>query len=312
MKFADMHSDTLTELYLGEYDIYDAPLHISLKKAKELIPYLQIGAVWTDKRLTDDEAYERFFDVVNHFQSSVSAKEGTVRICRTKSALDLSIDVKIPAFVLAVEGARLLGGDISRLDRIAKEGVRLITLQWSGSDCVGGAWNTSDGLTDFGKEVLIKMADYRIAADISHASDKTAEEILDLSDRYGITVCASHSNSRRICSHRRNLTDEMFAEIKNRGGVVGISMAPEHLSDSGRADTSDICRHLYHYLESDGCDTVCFGCDFDGISTTPDGICGIGDITRLRDRLSSEGFSDEILEKLFYGNAHRFIRSILD
>ncbi len=312
MKFADMHSDTLTELYLGGYDIKDAPLHISLDCAKELEPYIQIGAVWTDRRLTDDEAYDRFFEVVRHFRESSSVKCGFVRLCRTKAELDSAVKDGIPAFVLAVEGARLLGGDISRLDRIAEEGVRLITLQWSGCDCIGGAWDTDAGLTDFGKTVLRRMADLGIAADISHASVTVAAEVLEFADEYGLTVCASHSNSRVVCSHKRNLTDDLLLRVKDRGSIVGISMAPEHLSDSGMADISHICRHIYHYLEIGGEDTVCFGCDFDGISSTPRGVDGIEDIPRLRDSLSHEGFSEAVLTKLFYGNAYRFIRGILD
>lgn len=312
MKYADMHSDTLTELYLGGYGISDAPLHISLDNAKKMDLYIQIGAVWTDKRLTDDEAYDRFFEVVRHFRNDPAVKDGRVRLCHTKAELDSAVKDGIPAFVLAVEGARLLGDDISRIDRIAEEGVRLITLQWSGCDCIGGAWDTDVGLTDFGKTVLRRMADLGIAADISHASVAVAAEVLELADEYGLTVCASHSNSRVVCSHKRNLTDDLFLRVKDRGSIVGISMAPEHLSDSGIADISHICRHIYHYLEIGGEDTVCFGCDFDGISTTPKDVGGIEDIPRLREALLEEGFSEGILNKLFYGNAQGFIRKILD
>lgn len=311
MKYADMHSDTLTELYLGGYSIGDAPLHISLDKAGELRPYIQIGAVWTDKRLTDDEAYDRFFQVVRHFRADPTARDGRVRLCRTKAELDSAVNHGVPAFVLAVEGARLLGGDIARLDRISDEGVRLMTFQWSGTDCIGGAWDTDAGLTDFGKAVLRRMAELGIAADISHASDATAGEILNLAEECGLRVCASHSNSRAVCHHRRNLTDELFRRVKEACGIVGLSMAPEHLSDSGKAGVTDVARHLYHYLEQGGEDTVCFGCDFDGISSTPDGVGGIGDIPRLRESLLCEGFSEDVTNKLFYGNAHRFIRFIL-
>lgn len=312
MKFADMHSDTLTELYLGNYLIDDAPLHISLKDAKGISPYIQTAAVWTDKTLTDDEAYDRFFRVASHFRHDPAVTNGRVKLCRTKAEIDSATNGGVPAFVLAVEGARLLGGDITRLDALADEGVRLITLQWSGCDCIGGAWDTDEGLTDFGHELLTEMAKHRIAADISHASDKTAKDILDLAEKNGLTVCASHSNSRAVCPHTRNLTDELFLRVKEHGGIVGISMAPEHLSESGTANVTDIIRHIYHYLSLGGDDTLCFGCDFDGISSTPTGVCGIKDIPNLRESLEKEGFNEDTLHKLFYGNAHRFIRELLD
>lgn len=312
MKYADTHSDTLTELYLGNYGIGGAPLHISLKDAAGISPYIQIGAVWTDKNLSDDEAYARFFEVLRHIKEDPATADGGLKLCRTKAELDCAVEAGIPAFVLAVEGARLLGGDITRLDALESEGVRLMTLQWSGTDCIGGAWDTHVGLTDFGRELLTEMAKRRIAADVSHASDRTAAEILDYAEEHGLTVCASHSNSRSVCSHRRNLTDEQFLRIKKLGGIVGISMAPEHLSDSGDAGITDVVRHVYHYLSLGGEDTLCFGCDFDGISSTPAGIGGIKDIPSLRESLETEGITEVTLNKLFYGNAHRFIRELLD
>lgn len=312
MKLADMHSDTMTELYLGNYEITDAPLHISLKDAKGISPYIQMAAVWTDKSLTDDEAYDRFFRVVSHFRCDPAVIDGRIKLCRTKAELDPATDEGIPAFVLAVEGARLLGGDIARLDSLSDEGVKLMTLQWSSTDCIGGAWDTDEGLTDFGRSLLTEMAKRRIAADISHASDKTADEVLRFAEEHRLTVCASHSNSRSVCMHRRNLTDEQFLRIRSLGGIVGISMAPEHLSDSGKADITDVIRHIYHYLSLGGEDTLCFGCDFDGISSTPAGVCGIRDIPRLRESLEKEGIPEATLNKLFYGNAHRFIRELLD
>jgi len=312
MKYADTHCDTLTELYLGGYGIAKAPLHISLDKAAPLNPYIQLAAVWTDKRLTDDEAYDRFFKVTGHFKRDPAVRDGKVRLCRTKAELDSAADAGIPAFVLAVEGARLLAGDMNRLYRLHNEGVRLITLQWSGSDCIGGAWDTDDGLTDFGKELLREMASLGIAADISHASDKTAYEILDLADKYSLMICASHSNSRSICSHKRNLTDELFLRVKEKIGIVGISMAPEHLSDTSVADSSNICRHIHRYLSLGGEDTICLGCDFDGIGATPSDIRSIGDVTHLRDILTKDGIPENTLTKLFFGNAYRFIRGILD
>ncbi len=312
MKYTDMHSDTLTELYLDGHRIDNAPLHISLDKASALSPYIQIGAVWTDSRLTDGEAYDRFFRVTEHFKSDPAVTDGRVRLCRTKAELDSAAQSGIPAFVLAVEGARILEGDITRLRRIADEGVRLMTLTWSGADCIGGAWDTDCGLTDFGRAVLEGMAELGIAADISHASDRCSYDVLEAASANQVSVCASHSNSRAVCGHRRNLTDELFKAVTELGGVVGISMAPIHLSDTGTANVSDICRHLYHYLELGGENAVCLGCDFDGIGTTPADVTGIVDIPRLRESLSKEGFSDDILTGLFSENAARFIRDILE
>lgn len=311
MKYADMHCDTLTELYRNGYSAESSPLHISLDRASRLEPYVQIAAVWTDKRLTDDEGYERFFEIVRRFCESQAVSFGKVCVCESKAELDRIEKNGGTAFVLAVEGARLLGGNIERLDALVEAGVRLITLQWSGEDCIGGAWDTEKPLTDFGARLLLEMARRGIAADISHASVATAEDVLDIAENIGLAVCASHSNSAAVCGHRRNLDDRIFRRIAELGGIVGLSMAPEHLSERKRADISDICRHLYRYLALGGEDVVCLGCDFDGITSTPDGVSGIGDIPRLREALEREGFSQAVLDKLFFENAECFIRRIL-
>ena len=312
MKFADMHCDTLTELYDAGYDIESAPLHISLNGARELSPYVQIAAVWTDKRLTDDEAFRRFFSVMNSFRESRSYRNGKIRFCRTRDELEAAAKEHIPAFVPAIEGARLLGGDITRLRPVAEAGVRLITLQWSGSDCVGGGWDTDLPLTDFGRELITEMGKSGICADISHACDRTAGEILGCAEGTNLCVCASHSNSRTVCSHMRNLTDELFLRVVKSGGIVGLSMAPEHLSDSGSAGIDDICRHLYRYLELGGEEAVCFGCDFDGIGAVPLGLSGIKDIPALYEGLTLRGFSEKTLDKVFFENAYAFILSIME
>ncbi len=311
MKYADMHCDTLTELYRNGYTANSSPLHISLDRAEELRPYVQVAAVWTDKELTDDEGYERFLDVVSRFRKDPAVCSGRVRLCGSKEELDRTEEDGGASFVLAVEGARLLGGDMERLDALGEAGVRLITLQWSGADCIGGAWDTSEPLTDFGKRLLREMAKRGIAADISHASVETAEGVLDIAEDIGLAVCASHSNSAAVWGHRRNLDDRLFRRVAKLGGIVGLSMAPEHLTGRERADISDICRHLNRYLDLGGEDIVCFGCDFDGITSTPDGVGGIGDIPRLREALAAEGVPERVLSKLFFENARRFIRRIL-
>ncbi len=309
--YADTHSDTLTELYLGGYDIKDAPLHISLDKAAKFSPYVQVGAVWTDNTLSDDEAYDRFFRVLRAFEESPSVKAGRARIVRTVSELDSAVAAGVPAFMLAVEGARILAGRDERFDAVADTGVRLMTLEWKHADCIGGAWNTDAPLTDFGRTLLRKLRSRGMAADVSHANGTVTDEVLDFAEENGLAVCASHSNSYAVFPHGRNLTDERFCRIAALGGIVGISMAPEHLAGVGSSGLDDIYRHVSHYLDLGGDGTVCLGCDFDGITTTPEGVGNVSCIPALREYLEGRGIPSSVLDKLFFTNAYGFIRSIL-
>ena len=90
---------------------------------------------------------------------------------------------------------------------------------------------------------------------------------------YGKTVYShTHSNCRAICSFPRNLTDDQLRVIGERGGIVGLNMCVDFLSDSGKAGIEDVIRHTEHMLDICGENSVALGCDFDGIPITPDGI----------------------------------------
>ena len=87
-------------------------------------------------------------------------------------------------------------------------------------------------------------------------------------------------------------------------------MAPPHLNKSGMADISDIIAHIGHYLDIGLADNICTGCDFDGVSSLPAGITGIGDIEKLSAAVEKE-FSADTAEKIFFRNAERFLRAVL-
>ena len=186
-------------------------------------------------------------------------------------------------------------------------GVRLLTLTWNDPCPICGACGTEDGVSDFGYKVLVRCRELGIIPDISHASDKTAHDVIDFCEQNGCICIATHSNSRAVCEHERNLTDELFKRMVKLGSVVGISMAPQHLNKSGAADISDIVRHIEHYLELGGENTVCLGCDFDGIGSTPHGIGSVSDVYKIADELTKLGYSHDLTDKIFYRNAHGFI-----
>ena len=159
--------------------------------------------------------------------------------------------------------------------------------------------------------MLKKCSELGIIPDISHASDKTAYDVIDFCEQNGGICIATHSNARAVCSHVRNLTDDIFQKLVKLGAVVGVSMAPQHLNLSGKADISDIVRHIEHYLSLGGEHTVCLGCDFDGIESTPNGIDSVAHMYKVANELARLGYDDELIDKVFYKNAHEFIEKHL-
>lgn len=288
MKLFDLHCDTLTEMFESSQELADNKLHVSMKKAACYDPYMQIFAIWSNQNLSDDDNYINFFKIYRNTATQYKINDSFVPF-------------------LAVEGGKLLNNDLKRLDELYRTGVRFLTLVWKDVCCIGGAYNTGEGLTPFGTDVVKKCFDLNIVPDLSHASDKSFYETAELSSQYGKPVVATHSNSRTICNHKRNLSDDMFRCIVRSGGITGISLCRPHLTQNETCTIDTVISHIEHYLSLGGENTVCLGCDFDGIDSLPDGISDIGDLRRLADRLIQLNYSNSLTEDIFYNNAFRFM-----
>ncbi len=289
----DLHSDTLLELYRKNEDILENSLHISLNKARKFSPYIQVLAIWSDSNLTNEDAYQNYINVRNYArgQNIYFANKAT--------------DFRQNTFILAVEDARILNGDLSRIYKLYGDGVRLLTLNWQGNTVIGGGWDTSEGLTSFGKDVVKECLQIGIIPDISHSSEKASYEALSICSEYNKPLIASHSNSFSVCKHKRNLSDDLFKIIANTKGLVGISLASEHISKDAPT-LKDVLEHIYHYLSLGGENTIALGCDFDGVTSLPLGISSISDLNNLYYKIE-DNFGTSVAKKIFFENAYKFM-----
>lgn len=160
-----------------------------------------------------------------------------------------------------------------------------MSLNWSGENALGGGYDTNSPLTHLGRSVVKMAFDLGITIDVSHSSQKVIDEIAEMAASARRPILASHSDSNTIAVHPRNLTDEQFTKIKRCGGIVGISLARAHLcgNDANISSIASIIEHIEYFLGLDGQHTICLGCDFDGIETTPEGIGSIDQLDRLAD-----------------------------
>lgn len=308
MNYFDLHCDTLTELYLNRYHYADSPLHISGKYRNLFEHRIQAAAVWTDKRLNDEDGYLRFKNVVRYAKSDPGFVTQFEFITASDSLTsDEGAQTKM---ILTVEDGRIVAEKEERIYDLYNCGVRVITPVWGGISCIGGAHGTDMGATDFGRLFIKRCLEIGITLDVSHASVPLTDEIISAGESAGIPVIATHSNSLSMCGHSRNLSDDQFRRIRDLGGVVGISLAPQHLSSTQKADGEDVLRHIDHYLSMDGENTVCMGCDFDGIDTTPDDLRCEGDIPHLYNMMFAHGFG-EAADKIMYENALNFFKKHL-
>ena len=304
MKLFDLHCDTALELWLQKQPLCDNSLHVSLKKTAPYEAYVQIAAVWSDRRLDDEAAWRQYLAVSDAFAAEIARTPGA-RLAADAASIAAGAAAGERVFVPAVEDARLLGGDLSRLETLSARGVRILTLLWGGESRIGGAHDTAAPLTPFGREVVRRCFSLGITPDVSHASRAAADEILSLAEAAGRPAVASHSNSYAVFPHPRNLTDAEFARIAALGGVVGISLAPMHLTD-GPCTADTVAEHVLHDLSLGGEDVLCLGCDFDGIPAAPEGLGDVSRLGALADALASRGVPPRVVDKIFFENAFRF------
>ena len=301
----DLHCDTLYKCRETGASLEDNEFDISFKRLDEYKKHAQVLAMWSDSRIDDDTAYAHFFEARELLCREL--ENSTHRLCRCDAELAACEQDGVGALFLAVEGGKLLGDDITRLDTLYKNDVRFLTLVWNSTCHIGGGHDTSEGLTKFGVRVVKRAHELGIVPDVSHASDKMTDEVIAISEEMGKPCIATHSNSRAMFGHTRNLTDERFLRIARMGGVVGVSLAPVHLTDREVCRIDDVVRHMEHYLSLGGEDTLCLGCDLDGVEPLPEGIGSVSDLYKIANALGTRGFGDELIEKIFYKNARNFV-----
>lgn len=150
---------------------------------------------------------------------------------------------------------------LKRLERWAKNRIIYISLTWKQENRFGGGDKTNIGLKEDGKEVLQWMSEHQIAIDLSHTSDRLAEDILNYIDskKLPLIPIASHSNFRQVADLPRNLPDAIALEIAKRKGLIGLAFVRGFLGTQG---IGDLIRHVQHAHQIGVLHHLCFGADF--------------------------------------------------
>jgi len=108
-----------------------------------------------------------------------------------------------------------------------------------------------------------------------------------------------------VCSNRRNITDDIFKEIVDMGGIVGINMYPRFLGKC--ADSNDVIKHIMHFFDLGGEKNIAFGCDFDGINETPFDIKTVSDLLIIYKKLENLKIDLKTIDDIYYNNANNYI-----
>lgn len=303
MNLFDLHCDTIGECYAKKCALARNSLALDLKRTAAYRSWAQFFAVWIDDSLRGQEAFLYFQNAACFLMQQLAENAGTAVLCRTGAQLKKAAFSGKRAALLSVEGSAAFAGDLAKLNQAAEMGVRLVTLTWNGS-CEAadgcGVLPEPEGLRPFGFLLLREMENLGITADVSHLSDAGFRDVARAARKPFI---ASHSNSRAVCGHRRNLTDEQFCEIARGGGLVGLNFCSEFLRESN-ASALDVLRHADHFLHLGGEKALAIGSDLDGCTTAS----GLDSEEKLKElyRLFFLKFGEETTNRIFWGNAFSF------
>lgn len=291
-RYFDAHCDSLTAV---------PPLHVELDKER-FTERGQVFAVCQGSNKQDPMSLIR----------RCSAVLPRHKLCGTPQEMDRARSEGRPVLLLSIEGAEVLGCEKDNLDEACALGARIINLTWNiyNGLCGTAVEQTRRGLTERGREFALAALAHRMILDISHASDSSAEELIELS---GGAVAATHSNSRALCPNARNLPDSLFRRLCDAGGICGINLYAPFLAESGTPTVSDAADHIerFVWLAGGAEKHVALGCDFDGCDALPAGIASSRDIYRLRDELCRRDWQESSINSLFYDNLYNFLHNAL-
>lgn len=285
MRYFDLHCDTMTECYLNDQHITRNQLQVDRQRAGLFGRYIQCYAVWMPDQIRGPEAFQRFCAVADRFSQEIGdSRDG----------------------ILTVENATALGGDIKNVAEFARRGVKLCSLTWNGDNELGRGVRApgSTGITAFGRQVVEELERYEIVIDVSHASPELFEDVLSICKG---PVLATHSNAKSVCGHARNLTDQQFSSIRDRGGLVGLNFYKGFLNnDPERAGLEDILRHAEHFLALGGEDVLAIGADWDGGAPEDFVAAGLETVPEIYEIFLKHNYSETLVDKIFYKNSESF------
>ncbi|MBT8491654.1 MAG: dipeptidase [Deltaproteobacteria bacterium] len=289
---------------------------------------------------------DSLIDMVMSFEKKWPDK---FKIARSPAEVRSNFGKGLISLPMGMENGAPIGDDLKNIAYFYERGIRYITLTHSKDNLISdSSYDTSatwKGLSPFGRKVVEEMNRVGIMIDISHVSDNSFYQVLDITK---VPVIASHSSARQFTvDFERNMSDEMIEAIKENGGVVMINFGSTFINDESRryfdrqrnammayawkkkiprddpkmkefvkewvkgnppkfATVKDVADHIDRVVKFAGVDHVGFGSDFDGVGDSlPVGLKDVSQYPNLIAELLARGYSETDIEKMASGNLLR-------
>ena len=307
----DTHCDTPMFFPQGiNFATRDNRILVDLPKMTEGRLDATIMVAYIPQRM-EESAFAYANSIFDKIETIVNNHADYIALARTPDELWQNKRDGKKSIVLGIENGKALEGNLRNVRYFARRGVVYITLCHYGDndlcDSAKGS-QTHNGVSPFGAKVIRKMNELGLMVDLSHASEKSFYDALDISTQ---PIVCSHSSCRALCDHPRNLTDDQMRALAKKGGVCQITLYPGFLRTDGQATILDAMEHLKHAIDVMGIDHVGLGTDFDGDG----GVTGLADASELTNftrHLLKRRYSVEDNQKIWGGNFLRVMKQVQD
>ena len=308
----------------------------------------QFWSVYVDFRLPEPEAVRQTIEQIDTIKRLVARYPGELTLVTSSAEVERAMKAGKIASLIGMEGGGSIGGSLAVLRQMYALGARYLTLAHYKTTAWADSSNdvpTNGGLGDFGKQVVREMQRLGMLVDLSHCSEDTMMDALDVA---GAPVVFTHSNARAIDGHPRNVPDAVLDRLKANGGMVMVTAVLNFVSEEYRVWAADrageearfksihtgfpdrvapalaewikahpapavsvtqIADHIDHIVKRIGVDHVGVGGDFDGIDEAPKGFEDVSAYPNLFAELARRGYSQADLEKISSRNMLRVLRA---
>src|SRR5438445_6325261 len=261
----DTHADTPQRLLAGTFDLgkRDAEGHVDIPRMREGGLNAQFFSIFITGKTLGPPAIQQALDQIDLVRQNVQQHGKDLALATNAEEIRRAHAQGKIAILMGIEGGHMIGNDIRMIRVYSAHGVRYMPLahfyndEWADSSTDKPAHN---GLTPFGKEVVREMKRHDMLVHISHVSDKTFYDALEVSR---VPLIASHSSVRAISNHPRNMSDDMNKVLAAKGGVIQINYERNYLSEEYRSAfaviAGDVSRMEEKFKKECGDDNVCIG-----------------------------------------------------
>lgn len=361
-------ADSLAKKFLIVDTHIDAPLHVQRNqdditrltdnhfdypKAKQGGLNAAFMSIYVSPEFQDNGAKreaDHLIDIVDSVAASAPAKFASAA---TPADIRVQYEKGIISLPLGMENGAPIEEDLENLQYFYDRGIRYITLTHSKDnhicDSSYDTTNTWNGLSPFGRQLILAMNRIGMMIDVSHVTDSTFYQVIRLSEA---PVIASHSSCRHFLpGFERNMSDEMIRLLAQNGGIIQINFGSYFVSNEYRtraekrqdvirnyllehdlstddeqaqqfidgydeqhpledAHIQDVVNHIDHVVQLVGVEHVGLGSDFDGVGSVPEGLENVSKYPNLIYHLLKKGYTAEELRKICGENLLRVWKSV--